>query len=111
MSASHPDDPGAPLVDRLLLALGISPRHAAQAGDDETVEAAVLLRTQAHKFPMVVEDWGVAREELDALREAAVDLCVDLSSGTYSSPSLDRLRDLLGFADASSSPTEGAERA
>jgi hypothetical protein len=63
--ASHPDDPDAPLADRLLLALGIWPHHAVEAGDDEVVEAAVIIRSNAHRYPMVTEDWGTVRADLE----------------------------------------------
>lgn len=66
--ASHADDPSASLADRLLLALGIWPHHARQAGDDEVVKAAVKIRTRAHREPMIAEDWSserALREELE----------------------------------------------
>jgi hypothetical protein len=81
--ASHPDDPSAPFADRLLLALGISPRHAEQAGDEQTLDAVVAIRTAAHRYPMVVEDYGTAAEERDELRHALI----------YVRRALDRMHD------------------
>lgn len=63
--ASHPDDPEAPFADRLLLALGIWPHHIEQLGplgENEAVGAAAIIRSDAHKFPMVAEDFGNERE-------------------------------------------------
>lgn len=65
--ASHPDDPSAPFADRLMLALGIWPHHAEQAGREAVLDAAVMIRTDAHKYPMVVEDYGAQADRLDAL--------------------------------------------
>lgn len=88
--ASHDDDPDAPFADRLLLALGISPAHVAQVGEQAAIDAAVLIKTDAHKFPMLVEDFSEeratvarltadtdtltrARDKAAALRTLAVD--------------------------------------
>lgn len=60
--ASHDDDPAASFADRLLLALGIWPHHAEQIGQEETLDAVVMIRTAAHKFPMAAEDFGTERE-------------------------------------------------
>src|SRR5258708_29274698 len=65
--ASHPDDPNAPLATRLMLALGIWPVHAMDVGDNAIVEAAVIIRNQAHRFPMAAEDFGTERGLRDEL--------------------------------------------
>lgn len=71
MTRLLPDDPKAPLVDRLLLALGITPEQATKAGDAAVVEAAEAFRTASLRYPMVVEDWNAERarrEELEGRR-------------------------------------------
>jgi hypothetical protein len=71
--ASHPDDPAAPLADRLLLALGMWPSYIDELGGEPgeaVIEAAVLIRTQAHLYSFAAEDFGTARDEADRLREA-----------------------------------------
>lgn len=78
--ASHPDDPTAPLADRLLLALGMWPSYVEQIGADECVEAAVIIRTQAHKFPMAAEDFGTERELRDELVGALREIHETLSN-------------------------------
>lgn len=74
--ASLPDEPDAPLVRRLLLALGldladllVEDRAAAQ---DLAVELAVKFRNEAHRAPMITEDWAAERsrrEDLESLVE------------------------------------------
>lgn len=68
--ASHPDDPTAPLADRLLLALGMWPKYAEELGVDAVLDAAVSFRTAAHLFPMVQEDYGTVADERDCYRTA-----------------------------------------
>lgn len=72
--ASHPDDPSASLADRLLLALGIWPDHATQVGRTAVVDAAVQIRTDAHKYPMVVADLSAEREIREYLETIVRDL-------------------------------------
>lgn len=65
--ASHPDDPTAPLADRLLLALGMWPKYVEELGVDAVLDAAVRIRSEAHRYPMVCEDWGALRDRHEAL--------------------------------------------
>lgn len=60
--SSHPDEPTASFADRLLLALGIWPHHAQEFGEDVAVDAAALIKAQAHRFPMAAEDFHYERE-------------------------------------------------
>lgn len=77
--ASHDDDPSAPLAERLLLALGIDPAVVAEFGEQTVIDAAVLIKTYAHKFPMVSEDYGAQQVEIDRLRSflVAVGACIE----------------------------------
>lgn len=68
--ASHPDDPDAPLADRLLLALGMWPDYVDQLGVDAVLDATVMLRSDAHRYPMVCEDYGAVADHRDRLQEA-----------------------------------------
>lgn len=69
--ASHPDDPDAPFADRLLLALGVHPNHvtgpAAVITEDDAVAIAAQFRSDAHRYPMVCEDYGTQRDEAEGL--------------------------------------------
>ncbi|HVM07166.1 MAG TPA: hypothetical protein VM345_01785 [Acidimicrobiales bacterium] len=69
-AASHPDDPSASFADRLLLALGIWPVHVNELGQEAAIEAAVQFRWDAHRFPMVCEDFGTERELRTELTKA-----------------------------------------
>ena len=66
--ASHADQPEASLAERLLLALGMWPDYVEQLGADALIEAAVLIRSDAHRYPMVCEDYGAKCTEVDDLR-------------------------------------------
>lgn len=77
--ASHPDDPSAPFADRLLLALGIWPQHVAEMGEDAAIEAAARIRGDAHKFPMVAEDFGNEREQRELCEGILRDLAAAAS--------------------------------
>lgn len=68
--ASLPDVPAAPLADRLMLALGIQPSYVEELGVEEVLGAAVIIRTQAHRFPFAAEDFGAERVLRDALVDA-----------------------------------------
>ena len=68
--ASHPDDPDAPLADRLLLALGMWPDYVDQLGVDAVLDGTVMLRSDAHRYPMVCEDYGAVAADRDRLQEA-----------------------------------------
>lgn len=68
-----PDDPSAPLIHRLLLALGIQPEHAV-GRHEAVIETAVRIRADAHRYPVVVEDWSTVREERDLLAAIVGDL-------------------------------------
>lgn len=70
--ASNPDDPDAPLADRLLLALGMWPQYVEQLGVDEVLAAAVEFRSRAHLFPMAAEDYGTAAAEREDLRSRLI---------------------------------------
>jgi hypothetical protein len=72
--ASHPDDPSAPFEDRLMLALGMWPSYRAELGDEAVIAAAVILRGDAHRYPMVCEDWGTATGLVESLRAELQDL-------------------------------------
>lgn len=76
--ASMPDEPDAPLARRLLLALGLDLAQLEEMFGDETaaveaaVEVAVAFRNEAHRAPMVAEDWAAERarrEDLESLVE------------------------------------------
>ena len=62
--ASHPDDPTAPLADRLMLALGMWPSYVEELGVEAVLDAVVALRTKAHQFEFVAEDYGDAAGKL-----------------------------------------------
>lgn len=62
--ASHPDDPTAPLADRLMLALGMWPNYVEKLGVEAVLDAAVALRTKAHQFGFAAEDYGDAAAKL-----------------------------------------------
>ena len=66
--ASHPDDPEASFADRLLLALGMWPNYRETIGDLDLLDAAVKIRSDAHRYPMVCEDYGAKCNELDEMR-------------------------------------------
>lgn len=77
--ASMPDEPDAPLARRLLLALGLDLEQLEELlGDpavaaDAAVECAVEFRNQAHRTPMITEDWAAERARREDL-ESLVDL-------------------------------------
>ena len=80
--ASHPDDPTAPLADRLLLALGMWPSYVDELGVDAVLNAAVALRTNAHQLSFVSEDYGdvsARLAEAEELIEETLD-CFDDNS-------------------------------
>lgn len=77
--ASHPDDPSAPFADRLLLALGIWPHHIAEMGEETAIEAAVIIRGNAHKFPMAAEDYGNERDQRELCEGILRDLAAAAS--------------------------------
>lgn len=66
--ASHPDDPNAPLADRLLLALGMWPKYVEELGAEEVIAATAQIRSDAHRLPMCSEDYGIMSQELQSLR-------------------------------------------
>lgn len=72
--ASHQDDPEAPFADRLLLALGIWPHHVAEMGEQTAIDAACIIRRDAHKFPMAAEDYGNERDQRELLEGVVRDL-------------------------------------
>lgn len=72
--ASHPDDPEASFADRLLLALGIWPEHVAEMGEQTAIDAACIIRRDAHKFPMAAEDFGNERDQRELLEGIVRDL-------------------------------------
>ncbi len=72
--ASHDDDPEAPLVDRLLLALGMWPSYVTELGEDAVIEAAVVIRGNAHRYPMAAEDYGRVDDTRVALVQAVLEL-------------------------------------
>ena len=74
--ASLPDEPDAPLERRLLLALGLNMDVLEElfgdpaAAADAAVECAVAFRNEAHRAPMITEDWAAERarrEDLESL--------------------------------------------
>lgn len=77
--ASHPDDPEAPFADRLLLALGIWPDHVAEMGEQTAIDAACIIRTNAHKFPMAAEDFGNEREQRELFEGIVRDIAATAS--------------------------------
>lgn len=71
-AASHPDDPNAPLADRLMLALGMWPSYVDELGVEEVIEAAAQIKWDAHRFSMCSEDYGALSQRYENLKEAIV---------------------------------------
>jgi hypothetical protein len=41
------------------------PGQLDDVGEDTLVEAAVIIRSNAHRYPMVVEDWATVRADVE----------------------------------------------
>jgi len=62
------------LADRLLLALGMWPSYVTELGEQAVIDAAVVIRGNAHRYPMAAEDYGRVDDTRVALVEGVLEL-------------------------------------